>query len=58
MATKRATDVRPIDGARNTAHFQMTQQRRMEPVLHHRTTEEMQDGVLLKEGRSFTIAIC
>jgi hypothetical protein len=36
----------------------MTQQRRMEPVLHHRTTEAMQDGVLLKEGRSFTIAIC
>jgi hypothetical protein len=55
MATKRATDVRPIDGPRNTAHFQMS---RMEPVLHHRTTEAMQDGVLLKEGRSFTIAIC
>jgi hypothetical protein len=28
----------------------------LETVLHHRTTEEMQHGVLMKEGRSFTIA--
>jgi hypothetical protein len=60
MATKSATDVTPINGyhARNTAHFKLTQQRRMERMLHHRPTEEMQNGVLMKEGRSFTIAIC
>jgi hypothetical protein len=27
-------------------------------ALHHRPTEEIRYGVLTKEGRSFTIAIC